>query len=111
MSETKEQAAPGEQEAADAGQEKKKLSELDLIGYLASRYAIKELNKLLAETGVFKALLDKIMIADFKASVCYELLTESQRKQARQLMQERYKAAGIEWTPIEEVLERAETKL
>jgi hypothetical protein len=111
MTKTKEQAAPGEQEAGGAGQEKKKLSELDLIGYLASRYAIKELNKLLAETGVFKALLDKIMIADFKASVCYELLTESQRQQARQLLKDRYKAAGIEFEPIEEVLERAKAKL
>lgn len=111
MTKTKEEkAAPGEQGAADAGQEKK-YTELDLIMLLASRYAQKELDKLLFSSPVVKHLHDRISIANFKASICYELLTEKQRQQARQLMQDRYNAAGIEWEPIEAVLERAETKL
>lgn len=57
---------------------------------------------LLSHSTIIQTLMERTIIAKYKADICYELLSEEQREKARQLLQERYTRENRKWKPIEE---------
>lgn len=98
------------EQETDSKQEHK-LTDVDLLRAVINRVLEKRFNQFLLESDLAKALSDWIKIVEYKTNICFELLTENQREQARKLMQERFSSEKREWEPVEDILKRSGMRL